>query len=95
MSLPIIFSRGSLSSQFKGLQSVHYVGDVSRDPNGVDAREFHGEVLMEYRVNFRLVPIYLITRFFKVSVGCGIPTVSSRYNIILFRGTAFVFFVYR
>ena len=21
---------------------MHYVGDVSRDPNGVDPREFHG-----------------------------------------------------
>ena len=38
----IIICRGSLPSQFKGLQSVHYVGDVSRDPNGVDPREFHG-----------------------------------------------------
>ena len=34
--MPIILCRGSLPSQFKGLQSVHYVGDVSRDPNGVD-----------------------------------------------------------
>lgn len=33
----------SLSSQFDGLKSVHYVGDVSRHQSrGVDPREFHG-----------------------------------------------------